>query len=54
MFILQLECWCDQAGGNITIEYIARAPREPLTKVDNSNPYWVAFKSAVDSMQVFN
>lgn len=53
-FIVQLDCWCEQAGGNITIAYIARSPKEPLTKVDNSNPFWVAFKSAIDSMQVFN
>lgn len=53
-FILKLNCWCEHAGGNITIDYIARSPKEQLTKVDDSNPFWVAFKCAVDSMQVLS
>lgn len=45
---LQLKQWCQEAGGNITINYVARGVKEKMTKVDDSNPFWVAFKSALD------
>lgn len=45
--------WCEKAGGNITIDYIARSPKEPVTKLDG-NPFWMAIKGVFDSMQVFS
>lgn len=47
---LQLDQFCEEAGGNITINYKGRGLKEKLTTIDNSNPYWVAFKSAVDEL----
>lgn len=46
----KLSQWCQEAGGNITIDYIARKDREKLTKVDDTNPFWMAFKSVIDTL----
>lgn len=50
IFCLKLNRFCEEAGGNITIKYLARGLKEKMTIVDSSNPYWVAFKSAVDEL----
>lgn len=42
--------WCKEAGEEVTIEYLARAPHIQPTKLDNSNRYWVAFKKAADEL----
>lgn len=46
-FEQQLNRWCDEAGGNITIKTLERGEKEKATRVDDSNPFWVAFKSAI-------
>lgn len=46
-FEQQLNRWCDEAGGNITIKTLERSEKEKATQVDDSNPYWVAFKSGI-------
>lgn len=42
--------WCEEAGGDIEIKFDFKNPRAPITATDNSNPYWVAFKSAIDKL----
>lgn len=37
--------WCDEAGGNITVHNIERGEKQIATQVDDSNPFWVAFKT---------
>lgn len=45
-----LKKWCKEAGGNIEIEYEQKEPRIEPTKIDESNIYWTAFKSAIDDL----
>lgn len=42
--------WCDEAGGNIEIFYEQKDPFIAPTPIDDSNPFWLAFKSAVDEL----
>lgn len=42
--------WCREAGKDIWIEYEQKQPLIPVTKLDSSNPFWVAFKSACDNL----
>lgn len=49
-FEKKLDRWCLETGGNITVNYITHGVKETMTVLDNSNPFWVAFKDAVDDM----
>lgn len=42
--------WCKQAGSGISIEYEQKQPQVPVTKLDDSNKFWVAFKHACDEL----
>ncbi|XP_061378621.1 aminoacylase-1-like isoform X1 [Danaus plexippus] len=44
--------WCAEAGSGVTYEFEQKDLFVPPTKVDNSNPYWVAFKEALDKMNI--
>lgn len=44
----QVEKWCKEAGGNITINYPQKEPKANATAIDDSNPYWVAINSAFE------
>lgn len=46
----QIKQWCAEAGSGVTYEFEQKDLYVPPTKVDNSNPYWVAFKEALDKM----
>ncbi|XP_073828399.1 aminoacylase-1B [Musca autumnalis] len=46
----QLHKWCEEAGGDIDLTYDQKRPRVPPTAVDDTNPYWVAFKGATDEL----
>ncbi|XP_075156647.1 aminoacylase-1B [Haematobia irritans] len=48
----QLHKWCEEAGGDIELTYDQKRPRVPPTAVDNTNPYWLAFKQAADDMNL--
>ncbi|KAK9892863.1 hypothetical protein WA026_022544 [Henosepilachna vigintioctopunctata] len=45
-----LNRWCKEAGQGINVTYDQKQPQVPVTKLDNSNPYWVAFKEATDEL----
>lgn len=47
MFFFQLNRWCEEAGGNIKINYLSREEKERMTDISDSNPFWVAFQNAV-------
>lgn len=36
--------WCEEAGPGIWIEYEQKQPLVPVTKLDNSNPFWIEFE----------
>ncbi|CAH0407006.1 unnamed protein product [Chilo suppressalis] len=44
--------WFEEAGHGITYEFEQRNPFVECTKTDASNPYWVAFKTAADEMEL--
>ncbi|KAF2904641.1 hypothetical protein ILUMI_01525 [Ignelater luminosus] len=47
-----LKKWCDEAGEGIWIDYEQKQPQIPVTKLDESNPFWIAFKGASDEMNI--
>lgn len=42
--------WCKEAGQGVYIEYEQKQQQIPATKIDNTNPYWLAFKEATDAL----
>ncbi|XP_018568185.1 aminoacylase-1 isoform X1 [Anoplophora glabripennis] len=42
--------WCSDAGQGVRIEYEQKQPQVPATKLDNTNPFWIAFKEASDEL----
>ncbi|CAH1185343.1 unnamed protein product [Phyllotreta striolata] len=45
-----LNKWCKEAGQGVYIEYEQKQTLIEPTKVDNTNPYWVAFKTSMDEL----
>lgn len=45
-----LKKWCDEAGEGVWIEYQQKQLQVPVTRLDESNPFWMAFKEASDGM----
>ena len=46
-FPFQLKTWCKEAGGDIDIHFATKRPKVTPTKIDNSNPFWVAFRETL-------
>ncbi|KAF7998394.1 hypothetical protein HCN44_009792 [Aphidius gifuensis] len=44
--------WCKEAGDDITIEFEQKSPKIESTKLDDSNPYWIAFKKTTDKLGI--
>ncbi|XP_026744436.1 aminoacylase-1-like [Trichoplusia ni] len=44
--------WCVEAGQGVTIEFEQKDPYVPPTKLDDTNPYWLAFKGAADQLKI--
>lgn len=49
-FEQMLNKWCEEAGGDISIEYEVKEPYIQPTAIDNTNPYWTNVKAACDEM----
>lgn len=49
-FEKQILQWCKEAGEGVTIEFLQRNNRAPVTPLDNTNPWWIAFKSVTDEL----
>lgn len=47
-----IEKWCKEAGPGIWIEYEQKEPQVPVTKLDNSNAYWIAFEKVTKDLYV--
>lgn len=47
---LQINKWCKEAGDGVTFEFEQKNPCVECTKLDASNPFWVAFKAAADEL----
>lgn len=44
--------WCEEAGGEIEMCFTHKEPKAPLTAIDQTNPFWMAFKEATDELYV--
>lgn len=43
--ISQIDQWIDEAGGNITVNYLIQDPKAEKTSVDETNPMWVVLQT---------
>lgn len=48
----KMKRWCEEAGGEIEMCYIHKEPKAPLTAIDQTNPFWMAFKGVTDELYV--
>lgn len=48
--MLKIMEWCEEAGGDITLKHLLREPTAPVSKTDDSNPFWLPFKAAIDEL----
>ncbi|EDV49623.1 uncharacterized protein Dere_GG17281 [Drosophila erecta] len=51
-FESNLHKWCDDVGGGIEITYEQKQPKVPPTAIDDTNPFWLAFKRATDELHL--
>ncbi|XP_033327279.2 aminoacylase-1 [Megalopta genalis] len=51
-FEAMIKKWCKEAGENVTYSFEQKNSKVPNTKVDDSNPYWLAFKKACDDLGI--
>ncbi|XP_017848051.1 aminoacylase-1-like [Drosophila busckii] len=49
-FEKQIRDWCEEAGGGIELYFEMKNPFVEPTKIDDSNPFWVAFKKTLDEL----
>lgn len=51
-FETMIKKWCAEAGSDVTYSFEQKNPKIENTKLDDSNPYWVAFKTACDDLGI--
>ncbi|KAL3274495.1 hypothetical protein HHI36_015877 [Cryptolaemus montrouzieri] len=44
--------WCQEAGKDVDVEFKHVLPQVPVTKLDNSNPYWAPFREAINELGI--
>ncbi|XP_069704205.1 aminoacylase-1-like [Periplaneta americana] len=44
--------WCAEAGPGTYIEFEQKEPKVQVTKLDSSNPWWIAFRKACNDMKL--
>lgn len=49
-FMQMLRDWCEEAGGDIEIEFEQKETDVHVTQLDDSNKYWVAFRDTLKSL----
>ncbi|KAJ6643776.1 Aminoacylase-1 [Pseudolycoriella hygida] len=49
-FEAQLNRWCEEAGGNITINFIVKTPKAPPSTADSTNPVWVVLQNTTKEL----
>lgn len=45
-----LDQWCKEAGSDVWIEYEQKDPQVEVTKLDGTNPFWIAFENTSKEM----
>ncbi|XP_076684716.1 aminoacylase-1 [Andrena cerasifolii] len=51
-FETMIKKWCAEAGSDVTYSFEQKNPKIENTKLDDSNPYWIAFKKACDDLGI--
>ncbi|XP_076631647.1 aminoacylase-1 [Colletes latitarsis] len=51
-FEAMIKKWCEEAGKDVTYTFEQKNPKIENTKLDESNPYWIAFKKACDDLGI--
>ena len=44
--------WCKEAGQDVYVTFEQKNPKIESTKLDSTNPFWVAFKGVCDKIDV--
>jgi len=51
-FEREINQWCEDAGGNITINYFTKNPKVPPTSADETNPVWVVLSNVAKQFNI--
>ncbi|XP_012135922.1 aminoacylase-1 [Megachile rotundata] len=51
-FEAMIKSWCQEAGPDVTYSFQQKNPKIENTKLDDSNPYWIAFKKVCDDIGI--
>jgi aminoacylase len=51
-FEATIKRWCEEAGPDVTYYFEEKNPKVENTKLDNSNPFWLAFKKICDEIDI--
>nr|XP_012218382.1 PREDICTED: aminoacylase-1 isoform X2 [Linepithema humile] len=51
-FEATIKRWCEEAGPDVTYSFEEKNPKVENTKLDESNPFWIAFKKTCDEIGV--
>lgn len=50
VIVQQIRGWCEEAGGNIELEFEQKEPKVKPTVLDDANVFWVAFKRCMNEL----
>lgn len=51
-FEATIKQWCKEAGPDVTHSFERKSPKIEDTKLDESNPFWLAFKKTCDELDI--
>ncbi|OAD58563.1 Aminoacylase-1 [Eufriesea mexicana] len=51
-FEAMIKRWCQEAGSDITYSFEQKNPKIENTELDDSNPFWIAFKQSCDDLGI--
>ncbi|CAH0555895.1 unnamed protein product [Brassicogethes aeneus] len=51
-FEKMIESWRSEAGSGVTIDFVEKWLPVPATKLNDENPYWMAFKKATEALNL--
>ncbi len=47
---MQINQWMEDAGGDITVNYLLKDPKVNGTKADETNPMWIALQNTATEL----
>lgn len=51
-FEAMIKRWCQEAGSGVSYSFEQKNPKIESTKLDDSNPFWLAFKKSCDDLAI--